>query len=110
MSNQQTGIEMEDVKDAEALTKARQQRERFDRNAAWLQAHIADVYAQHRGKYICIAGEALFVADTVKEVIVLATAAHPDDDGWFTRFIPQEKLANHFSFIILCLASSWWWL
>jgi len=94
MTQQRTAIEMEDVTDAEELTKARQQRERFDRNAAWLQAHIADVYAQHRGKYICIAGEELFVADTVKEVIALATTAHPDDDGWFTRFIPKEKVAR----------------
>lgn len=52
------------------------------------------MYAQHRGKYICIAGEELFVADTVKEAIALATTAHPDDDGWFTRFIPKEKVAR----------------
>lgn len=92
MSNQRKIIEMEEVTDPEELNKARRQRERFDRNAAWLQAHISEVYTQHRGKYICIAGEELFVADTAKEVIAQATAAHPDDDGWFTRFIPKEKV------------------
>lgn len=94
MSNQQKIIEMEDVTDPGELNKARRQRERFDRNAAWLQAHISEVYAKHRGRYICIAGEELFVADTAKEVIALATAAHPDDDGWLTRFIPKEKVAR----------------
>lgn len=94
MPDQRKIIEMEEVTDPEELRKARRQRERFDRNAAWLQAHIADIYVQHRGKYICIAGEELFVADTVKEAIALATAAHPDDDGWFTRFIPKEKVAR----------------
>ena len=94
MSNQRTVIEMEDVTDAEELTQARQKRERFDRNAAWLQAHIADVYAQHRGTYICIASEELFVADTVKVAIARATTAHPDDDGWFARFIPKEKVTR----------------
>jgi hypothetical protein len=94
MSNHRTVIEMEEVTDAEELTKARQQRERFDCNAAWLQSHIADVYARYRGKYICAAGQELFVADTVKEAIALATAAHPEDDGWFIRFIPKEKMAR----------------
>jgi len=23
-----------------------------------------------------------------------ATAAHPDDEGWFTRYIPKEKVAR----------------
>jgi hypothetical protein len=32
------------------------------------------------------------VADTTKEAIALATAAHPDDEGWFTRYIPKEKV------------------
>jgi len=52
------------------------------------------VYATHRGKCICIAGEELFVADTAKEAIARATTAHPDDEGWFTRYIPKEKVAR----------------
>ena len=94
MPDQQPVIEIEELTDVEELAKARRQREQFDRNAVWLQTHLADVYAHHRGKYICIAGEELFAADTVQEVIALATAAHPDDDGWFTRFIPREKMAR----------------
>jgi hypothetical protein len=94
MPHQRMPIVMEEVTDADELARARRQRERFDRHAAWLQAHLSEVYAQHRGKCMCIAGEALFVADTAKEAIALATAAHPDDDGWFTRYIPKEKVAR----------------
>ena len=94
MNKQRTPIVMEDITDAEQLVRARRQREQFDRNSAWLQAHIAEAYATHRGKCICIAGEELFVADTVKEAIAQATAAHPDDEGWFTRYIPKEKVAR----------------
>jgi len=94
MNKQQTQIVMEEVIDGEELAKARRQREQFDRNSAWLQAHIAEVYSKHRGKCICIAGEELFVADTVKEAIAQATAAHPDDEGWFTRYIPKAKVAR----------------
>jgi hypothetical protein len=35
---------MEIVTDSAELAKARAQRERFDRNAAWLQAHAHEVY------------------------------------------------------------------
>src|SRR6266481_862454 len=94
MDNQRIPIVIEEVTDMEELLKARQQREQFDRNSAWLQAHIAEVYSKYRGKCICVAGEELFVADTVKEAIAQATATHPDDEGWFTRYIPREKVAR----------------
>ena len=90
--NKPSPIVMEEVTDPEELAKARAQRERFDRNSAWLQAHIAEIYARYRGKCICIAGEELFVADTPEEALALATAAHPEDDGRFLRYIPREKL------------------
>jgi len=85
-------IVMEEVTDPEELAKAQAQRQRFDRNSAWLQAHVAEIYTRYRGKCICIAGEDLFVADTPEEALALATAAHPEDDGRFLRYIPREKL------------------
>ena len=85
-------IVMEEVTHPEELAKARAQRQRFDRNSAWLQAHVAEIYTRYRGKCICIAGEELFVADTPEEALALATAAHPEDDGRFLRYIPREKL------------------
>jgi hypothetical protein len=94
MTNLQTPIVMEEVTDTNELLKAHQQREQFDRNSAWLQTHIVEVYTKHRGKCICVAGGELFVADTVKEAIAQATTAHPDDEGWFTRYIPKDKVAR----------------
>jgi hypothetical protein len=85
---------MEEVTDPEELAKARAQDERFERNSTWLQAHIAEIYSQYRGKCICIAGEELFVADTPQEVIDLASAAHPEDNGKLLRYIPREKVAR----------------
>jgi hypothetical protein len=87
-------IELAETTDAAEAAKARREREQFDRNAAWLQARISEVYAEHRGKCICVAGQELFVADTAKEAIAQATGAHPDDEGWFTRYIPKEKAAR----------------
>ena len=94
MTDKQVPIIMEEVTDPEELAKARAQRERFDRNTIWLQAHAAEIYPRYRGKCICIAGEELFVADTPEEVLALAQAAHPEDDGSFLRYIPREKVAR----------------
>jgi hypothetical protein len=91
---QRPAVIMEEVTDPEELAKARVQDERFERNSAWLQAHIVEVYSRYRGKCICIAGEELFVADTPQEVIDLASAAHPEDNGKLLRYIPKEKVAR----------------
>ena len=74
------------------------QREQFDRNAAWVQAHASDIYSKHRGQCICIAGEELFVAATAKEALALATAAHPDDKGRFVHYIPKDKVARIYAY------------
>lgn len=61
----------------------------FEQNWAWLEANASEVYA-NRGKFVCIAGQELFVGDSAKAVFDQAKAAHPDDDGCFTRYIPLE--------------------
>jgi hypothetical protein len=94
MVTPRTPVVLECLSDSDELVIARRQRKQFDRNSAWLQSHLAEIYAQHRGKCICIAGEELFVAATTEEAIAQARARHPDDQGWFTRYIPQERLAR----------------
>jgi hypothetical protein len=94
MADDRYPIVIEEVTDPVELAKARAQREQFDRNAAWLQAHAHEVYSKNRGKYFCVAGEELFVADTADEAIAQAQSAHPEDDGWFFRFIPMENVAR----------------
>jgi hypothetical protein len=92
LSHQRPPIVMEVVTDPEELRKARKQDEQFERNLAWLRCHAAEVYSQHRGKCICIAGEQVFVADSAEEAMALAKAAHPEDEGRFLRYIPREKV------------------
>jgi hypothetical protein len=84
---------IEEDNDPIVVARARARQERFERNWAWLEAHASEVYG-HRGKFICIAGEQLFVGDTVEEVLAQAQAAHPEDDGRFTRYIPTERVAR----------------
>lgn len=92
MGNTQVPLVLEEITDPQELARARAQRERFDRNTAWLQAHATEVYQRYRGKCVCVAGEELFVADTPEQALALATKAHPEDDGSFLRYIPREKI------------------
>lgn len=92
MPDQQMSVVMEEITDPIQLEEARVRRERFERNWAWFDAHAAEIYVSHRGKCLCIAGEELFVADTAEEVLAMAIAAHPEDDGRFTRYIPRERM------------------
>jgi hypothetical protein len=94
MTGKSSPIIIEEVTDAGELEKARAQDERFARNWAWFEAHASEIYATHRGKCICVAGEELFAAETPEEALAKAIAAHPDDDGRFTRLIPRERLAR----------------
>ncbi len=87
-------VVMEELTDPSELAEARARRQRFERNWAWFEAHAAEVYCRHRGKCICISGEELFVGDAPAEVLALAKAAHPEDDGRFTGIIPKERLAR----------------
>lgn len=85
-------VEISDETDPVELAKAHRRREQFDKNSAWLQARVGEIYSQHRGKVICIAGEELFVADSAADAVVQARAAHPQDEGYFTRYIPKVKV------------------
>jgi hypothetical protein len=91
MAAEQVPVVMEEVADPAELAKARAQDARFKRNLAWFEAHAPEVYNMHRGKCICVAGEELFSADLPEEVLALATAAHPEDDGRFSLIVPRKR-------------------
>jgi hypothetical protein len=91
MATEEYPFEMRVVTDPDELARARSQDVRFERNWKWFEAHAPEIYKTHRERCLCIAGEELFVADTPEEALAQARAAHPDDDGLFTRIIPLEK-------------------
>ena len=78
-------LRMTVVTDAEEVAAFREQMARLALNSAWLQTHATEVYTAHRGKFIAIAGQELFVADTIQEAMAHARAAHPDASGYRSR-------------------------
>jgi hypothetical protein len=87
-----TPLVMTEGTDPVENAKFHAQRERFDKNLAWLEPRVPQIYSQNRGKCICVAGQELFVADSGPEVIAMARKAHPEDDGLLLRYIAREKM------------------
>jgi hypothetical protein len=73
--------------DPERIARSRAQDERFKRNSDWLQAHWPDLLPQARGRFLTVAGQEAFIADTPEESRAMARAAHPDDDGSFGQYV-----------------------
>ena len=82
---------MEEVTDPEDLVVASRRRERFDRNAAWLEAHGDEVFEQYRGWCICVSEGDVFAAGSALDALALAEAAHPDDDGRLPHQVPAQR-------------------
>ena len=77
----------------------RAEHERFLRNVAWFNAHSAALYRDHRGKYVCVAGEELFVGEDPGIVFAEAAAKHPADRGamfrWHVSTYPGPAIHAH---------------
>ena len=81
----------EDDVSPEELASMHAQDERHERNLTWLLPRLPAIHAEHKGKCICVAGQELFIADAPLEVIALAQAAHPEDDGRIVRYLSPCK-------------------
>ena len=64
------------IAEAEA-SRARQERAR--RNSAWLQAHWGLLLPHAVGKFVAVAGEEAFIADTPQQAWAWAAETHPQD-------------------------------
>lgn len=82
---------IEEVTDPEHLARVRAIDEQHKRNSDWLQGHWADVLPQARGKFLAVAGQEAFIADTIKDAWAWVDAKHPEDGGAFVRYVRPEK-------------------
>jgi hypothetical protein len=65
--------------------------ERSRRNSQWIQAHWADLLPHALGKYVAVAGEEAFVADTPQEAWAMAKRAHPEDDSATMQYVNPHR-------------------
>lgn len=85
----QSELHIEEVTDPRELDQAHRQRERHRRNDEWLQSHWDDLLPQARGKFLAVAGQQAFLAETPADAWSWAETTHPEDDGAFVQFVPK---------------------
>jgi hypothetical protein len=66
-------------------------RERGRRNDRWIQAHWGDFLPHGFGKYVAVAGEEGFLADSAPEALALARQAHPEDDSVTVHYLNPHQ-------------------
>ncbi len=78
---------IDEVTDATEIARQRAQHHKAKRNTDWLQAHWSDLLPAARGKFVAVAGQEAFIADTAAEAWAQAARAHPEDDGALCQFV-----------------------
>jgi hypothetical protein len=82
---------IEEVTDPAEIASHKAQRERARRNRDWLQMHWSELLPAARGKFIAVAGQEAFIADSAEEAWSMAKAAHPEDDGAIDQYVRPER-------------------
>jgi hypothetical protein len=82
---------IEEVTDPAEVARFRAQGEQAQRNSDWLQAHWPDLLPQALGRFVAVAGQEAFLADTPTAARALAVAAHPEDRGVLVQYVRPEK-------------------
>lgn len=81
-------VELSPAEQAEAAAR----RVTYLANAAWASRHAADIGRTCAGRFVCIAGGELFVADNPAEAHSLANKAHPDEVGaTYSMRVPDQQ-------------------
>ncbi len=91
MSDFRSDIVIEDVTDPGEIARHHRVAEAGRRNSAWLETHLADLLPGARGRFVAVAGQEAFVADSPEEASALARAAHPDDPGRLIQYVIPER-------------------
>lgn len=84
-------IVIEEVTDPEVNARSRTRSEYFQRNTEWWQAHRHEVLPGGWGKYVAVAGQEAFLADTPAEAWAWVKTKHPDDPGPWVHYLKPVK-------------------
>jgi len=82
---------IEEVNDPAEIARSHARNERARRNSDWLQSHWTELLPRARGKFLAVAGQEAFLADSSDEAWALATAAHPEDHGVIEQYVRPER-------------------
>jgi hypothetical protein len=83
-------IVIEEVSDPIELQRSRAQHERHVRNSDWLAAHWHELLPHARGRFVAVADQQAFVADSAREAWEWARTSHPGDDGAIVQYVRKS--------------------
>jgi hypothetical protein len=82
---------IEEVTDPDEIARFVAQDERARLNGEWLRRHWSQLLPSARGRFVAVAGQEAFIADTPREARELARSVHPDDDGVLVQYVRTER-------------------
>jgi len=86
-----SNITIEEVTDPAHIARNREGLEHFTRNSDWLAAHWPDLLPQARGKFVAVAGQEAFIAETAEAGWQWAARKHPEDKGPLVQYVLSGK-------------------
>jgi hypothetical protein len=84
-------IIIEAVDDPVAAARVRTLSEQGKRNSDWLQAHWSELLPQARGKFVAVAEQEAFIADSVEDAWAWVARTHPGDNGALVQYVREMK-------------------
>jgi hypothetical protein len=80
-------ITLEETSDLTNGASRAEHRERARKNWDWLQNHWSDLLPQAHGKFVAVANEEAFLADTLDAALNWVRLTHPEDTGHIVEFV-----------------------
>jgi hypothetical protein len=80
-------FKIEESGDATEVADVRSQHEHQRRNREWLQDHWEELVARARGRFLAVANQQAFIAETPEEAWEWVERTHPGDGGAFVQHV-----------------------
>ena len=87
MNSEQPNIIIEEVSDPLDIARHLEQESQFARNLDWVKSHWDDLAPRAVGKFVAVAGQEAFIADTALGARQWVNSAHPEDRGAWVYFM-----------------------
>ena len=78
---------LEEIRKPDGDSVQRAHRDRAAKNWDWLQAHWSELLPQAYGKYLAVANQDAFIADTLEVALAWVRETHPGDTGHIIEYI-----------------------
>jgi hypothetical protein len=80
-------LTVEAIDDPAEIARHQEHWARAQSNWDWLRDHWADIVPRGYGKFLAIAGQEAFLADTLEEALSWARTTHPEDTGRIVEYL-----------------------